>query len=548
MTAKEVIDRSEQLISIRSPYEYIWSEIGYLCNARHLDRTRSPLTHGFVPHSEIYDTTLRTKSRMQANGITSMIFPRDRDWLIARPPWEWRNDKHGQKMYREAGEAVLHYLRASNFHHVNHKIITDRSQIGTGSMSMEWVKDDFGTDVMNFRKYDPLDYFIDHDSRGRVTTFGCCYEWSAAKAAEEWGIENLSSKLQKEAKDPKNGNLLRSFILLVQRRAEWEKKEGNKGMNYSFQVVEKDGNHQVQDSGIDVFPYVVSRYDVDNANSPWGTCPAWDVLPNAYKANFAAKFMMVMGERAAVPPVLAPASMKEEGVLLGAAEITYVSDSNHQVWPRELTGGGNYQVGMEVWKQMQDAIDNAYNGKLFSMFSEISGNTTATQINAMQGEHNAQINPTITALNQDHTDPVVQWAFNGLYDRGLIDLPEWAINQETGRPSLPILAYDNAITMNHKRSKALEVMGLVDTLVNLQAAGADVDVIKLKDTMIRAWRDAGQDEDEIYSEQEIQENEDRKAQQAQQAQALQAAESMAGTAKDASAAGFDVPSVVGGMQ
>lgn len=546
MNAKEVLERCSQLEALRTPFEYIWQEIGYLSNARYLNQSKGKKTQGFVPHTEIYDTTLRTKSRMQANGITSMLFPRNRDWLRILPPWKMRNDKVGQKMYREAGEAVIHYLRASNFHHINHKIITDRSQLGTGTMRMEWVDDDYGSPQMNFRKHDPLSYFIDHNSRGMVDTFGCYYEWSAFTAAQEWGIENLSPKLQKEAKDQTKRNSTHTFVLLVQRRAEWEKGSGNKGMPFMFRVVEKEGQHDVMDSGIEVFPFIASRYETHDSCSPWGSCPAWEILPSAYKANFAAKFMMVMGERAAVPPVLAPASMKDEGVMLGAAEITYVSDNNPQNWPRELTGGGNYQVGMEVWKQMRDSVDEAYHGALFNMFSRLDREVTATQITAMQGEHNAQLDPTITALNQDHTDPVVTWAFTSLYEAGIIELPSWGVSEKSGKPDLPVFAYDNALTMNYRRAKALEVMGIIDQFANLQQIGIDVDIVKLEETARRVWRDSGQDEDELYSEQEYQDNEDAKAQARQQAQAMEAAEKASVVGRNAASAGLPVAQMMGG--
>ena len=287
-------------------------------------------------------------------------------------------------------------------------------------------------------------------------------------------------------------------------------------------VIERDGESIVLDSGNDTFQVIASRYEV--GDSPWGYSPAWEILPDAYKANFAAKFMMVMGERAAVPPVIAPASMKEEGIGLGAAEVTYVSDLNPNAWPKELSSGANYNVGMDVWKLLRDSIDEAYHGNLFNMFSRQQRDRTATEITAMQGELNSQLDPTITALTQDHTEPVVKWAFEGLAERGDIDLPEEAYDEESGKPHLPTFAYDNAITMNHRRGKAIEAMGIIDGMMNLKQLGAQVDVVQLDEVARRIWRDQGQDEDELYSEQEFQkkaEEEEARQEQAQQMQMLE---------------------------
>ena len=547
MTAKEVIARCEQLKTIRSPHEWLWNEVGFLTNAKYFNNAKGAKTHGMVPHAEIYDTTLRTKSRMQANGITSMLFARDRDWVKTTPPWSMRKNKAAIKKYREAGEGLLHYLRASNFHHQNHGVITHRSQLGTGTMAMEWIDDDYGQKVMNFRKYEPMTYVIDHDSRTRVQTFACEYHWSAHRAAEEWGLKNLSSKMQQEALDINKRDQCHDFTMLIERRPKWEidKDKGNKGMNYRVMVVEPGGQHTILESGNDVFQIVASRYEV--FDSPWGYSPAWEVLPDGYKANYAAKFMMVMGERAAVPPVIAPASMKEEGIGLGAAEVTYVSDLNPNVWPRELSSGGNYTVGLEVWKMLRESIDEAFHGPLFSMFSRLQGDVTATQINAMQGEHNAQIDPTITALTKDHTEPVIRWAFNGLAEAGLIDLPDEARDEKTGEFHMPIFAYENAISLNHQRSKALEAMNLLDMMANLGGAGLPVDVTKVEETARRIWRDSGQNEDELMSEMEWQDYQEGKQQAAQQAQAMQAVPGAAKAAKDLSGAGVDLAGMMGGQ-
>ena len=540
MTGKEVLNICEQLKDLRSPHEWLWEQIGYLTNAKYLNGDKGVNSNGIIPHSEIYDTTLRTKSRMQANGITSMLFPRDRNWIKPKPPWKFRHVSAAKKVFAEAGEGLMHYLRDSNFHHQNHGVITHRSQLGTGTMMMEWIKDDLGRDKMNFRRFEPMTYLIDHDAEKKVTTFASEYCWSARVAADKWGLKNLSAKLQKEAQDSKKRDQKHDFVMLIEKRPSWERSadKGNKGMLYSVMVVEKDGEHVVVDSGNEVFQVVASRYEA--YDSPWGYSPAWEVLPDAYKANYAAKFMMVMGERAAVPPIIAPASMKEEGIGLGAAEVTYVSDLNPNTWPKELSSGGNYQVGMEVWNQLRDSIDEAFHGNLFNMFSRQTRDRTATEINAMQGEMNAQLDPTITALTKDHTEPVVNWAFTELVERGMIDLPDEYWNQESEKPELPSFSYDNAISMNHSRAKALEALGLLDHYANLGAAGLNVDVIKVQEAGMRIWRDHGQDEDELYSEEEIAQNAEAQAEQAQQAQIMEAAPGMAKAAKDASEAGLSM--------
>ena len=534
MTGKQTVERFDQLEALRLPHEYLWQETAWLMNSRNYNGRGN--VSGYVPHNEIYDTTLRTKSRMQANGITSMLYPRDRDWLVMRPAWEDRKNLSLEKVYREAGEAVMHYLRSSNFHTVNHRAIFDRSQLGTGTMRMKWENDDQGEDIMNFCRFDPMNYVIDHDHAEKVDTFGACYKWPAYRAAAMWGKENLSSKLQREVEDPQRRSTTHDFLVVIEKQPKWKlkKEAGNKGMAYTVRVVERDSKHEILDSGNDHFEIVSSRYEVDG--SPWGYCPAHEILPDAYKANYAGKFMMVMGERAAVPPVMAPSYMKEEGVGLGAAEVNYYAETSaagkNPVY--ELSGGGNYQVGMDIWRKLQDSIDEAYHGHLFNMFNRSERDMTATEANMRREELNAQANPTLTALEQDHTKPIVGWAFNSLVERGVIELPDEAYNEVTGKPRMPQFAFDNTFTSNHKRSKAVEAMGMMDAIVNMAAADGRANVHDIKKIQTRIWRDLGQDEDDLLSEDEYQEQQEAQQQAAQQAQMAEMAQTAGGLAKDLS--------------
>lgn len=541
-SGQEILEKVKYLEQVRMPHEWLWQEVGLLTNQKDLSGTLGGETKGFIPHAEIYDTTLRTSSKMQANGITSMLFPRNRDWMTVAPPWHLRNNVLAKKKYREAGEACLHYARASNFHNQNHGVIVHRSQLGTGTMLMDETEDDDGGKLPSFRRLQPLKYLIDHNAQEKVETFACRYDWSAHKAALQWGKENLSPKLQKEVDDPKKRSEKHVFHMLIEKRPPWERKEGkksNKEMRYRVVVLEEEGRHIVVDSGNDRFQVVASRYQV--CDSPWGYSPAWEILPDAYKANFVAKFMLVMGERAAVPPVMAPASMKEEGVGLGAAEITYVSETNPNMWPKELSSGSNYQVGMDLLQGLRNQIDKAFNGDLFNMFSRQQRDRTATEITAMQGELNAQLDPTITALEKDHIEPTVKYIFDWVVENGIVDIPDEGRNEKTGKPIMPIFAYDNAISNNHKKMKAVEAIGLLETYANLAAAaGMDVDVVDVKKTATRIWRDHGQNEDEILREDEMAAREKAKAEAAERANMLEAAKTGSEAAKNASQAGLPI--------
>ena len=81
-------------------------------------------------------------------------------------------------------------------------------------------------------------------------------------------------------------------------------------------------------------------------------------------------------------------------------------------------------------------------------------------------------------------------------------------------------------------------------MYQLAANGADVDVLKLDKVAQRIWRDNGQNEDDLLSEEEFMKNQAAKAEAAQAARTMAMAEQGAKAAKDASAAGIDMKGVI----
>jgi hypothetical protein len=100
---------------------------------------------------------------------------------------------------------------------------------------------------------------------------------------------------------------------------------------------------------------------------------------------------------------------------------------------------------------------------------------------------------------------------------------------------MPQFAFDNTFTSNHKRSKAVEAMGMMDAIVNMAAADGRANVHDIKKIQTRIWRDLGQDEDDLLSEDEYQAEQEAQQQAAQEAQMAELAQTAGGVAKDMSA-------------
>ena len=536
MTGDYVISRRDALRQYRTPHESLWDEIAELSMPRKITDS----SHGSFPtlinSAELHDSTLRISCLQLANGFCSLVTPREEVWHSLTPPKGLEDNDAAIKFYRECAEEITYRLDQSNFYTSIQETYLERAAFGTACDFSEWDED---YDQLNFRNLNVGSYYIGQDHRGRASEVIYEASYTAAQAATEFGIENLSDKLQKEVKDPKK-NDLHVFIMMVEKTKPWDE---DQDFPFYMCCIEEDSKKVVNKQGYYEMPAHVTRY-LKWGTSPYGFAPTWIALPEAHKLSLLQKQMDVLAEKAANPPILAPASLEGE-IGVGALDITYVNDIDPNRSPREWATSGRYDIGQDRIAEKKKTIQEIMHGDLFRLFAQIERTMTATEATLREAEKVMQFSPTFSALTSEYLDPKLMRIFGILWRQGKMPTPpeELTMLLGEGQVPLPQVAYNNRISLAIKakqNSNYAEYMAVQTPMAEMNPA--ILDNMDSDRTFRDGWRNAGLPEDGLLPEIAVEETRQARAEAQQQQMAMEQAAQGAAIAKDAAAAnGGEMP-------
>lgn len=499
-----------------------------------------------IDSAQLHDSTLRTASLQLANGFCSLVTPREEVWHSLTPPKALEGYDSVVKFYAECSEELTYRLEQSNFYTSIQETYLDRAAMGTGADYSEW---DDENDMLNFRHLPIGSYFIGQDHRQRCNCVIQEIGYTADQAAQEFGIEALPPKLQKEAKDPKKSDI-HVFLIMVEKVTEWS--GGDMKMPFYMCCVHEESKEVVYKQGFWEMPVHVTRY-LQWGASPYGFAPTWIALPEAHKLSFLQKQMDVLAEKAANPPILAPASLEGE-IGVGALDITYVNDLDPNRSPREWATAGRYDIGQDRIESKKKAIQEIMHGDLFRLFAQIERTMTATEATLRQAEKVMQFSPTFSRLTSEYLDPKLKRIFGILWRQGKMPEPPEEIAQVNEDRSVvvpvPNVQYNNRIALAIKamqNTNYAEFIAMNQSLVEMRP---DIlDNVDMDNQFRDNWRNAGLPEDSLQSQNEVDAIRTQRAQaEAQRAQMEQAA-AAASIAKDAAAAnGGELPEALQNAQ
>ena len=541
MTGDYVISRRDALRQYRTPHESLWDEIAELSMPRKITDSSHGSFPSLINSAELHDSTLRISCLQLANGFCSLVTPREEVWHSLTPPKGLDDNDAAIKFYRECAEEITYRLDQSNFYTSIQETYLERAAFGTACDFSEWDEEH---DQLNFRNLNVGSYYIGNDHRGRCNEVVYEMSYTAAAAATEFGIESLSEKLQKEVKDPKK-NDLHVFIIMVEKTKPWDE---DQDFPYYMCVIEEDSKVVVSKMGYYEAPYHVTRY-LKWGTSPYGFAPTWIALPEAHKLSLLQKQMDVLAEKAANPPILAPASLEGE-IGVGALDITYVNDIDPNRSPREWATSGRYDIGQDRIAEKKKTIQEIMHGDLFRLFAQIDRTMTATEATLREAEKVMQFSPTFSALTSEYLDPKILRIFGILWRQGKMPEPpeELAMLVGEGAVPLPMVSYNNRISLAIKAKQNYsyaEYMSIQMPMAEMNPA--ILDNMNSDKNFRDGWRNAGLQEDGLASELEVEETRQARAEAQQQQMQMEQAAQSAAIAKDAAAAnGGELPEAMGG--
>lgn len=419
------------LDAARLPWESLWEELAEVCHPRRAtiqnpnrDRTTTPDRSMLAT---TFDGTAQRANGTLAAGQSARITPMGARWFVLRPPAEQEENPAAQTYYHRATEILANKLGTSNFYNRAHECYLDRGAFGISGLE---TMSGAGGRGLHFRALPVGTYSIAQNSLDEVDTIAHTYRFTPAQIKEAFKDATLPEAITKaydnaETRFTQPHEIVR---LIVPRPDRDPRKSDAKNKPFASYHLHKPTNTILAESGFDEIPIAVSRW-ATWGDSPYGWAPAYAALPEASQLNYLEQMLDTLAERAAFPPVLIPAGMKDD-VDFGAMGLTTFDPSNAHAIPREWMTGGRYDIGKDRSADKRNAIKEAFFVELFNAISHLDPAATATHISAIVAESRELFHPIYSNMVREFLTPVLRRSFAVLVRSGEIPPPPPEILQE----------------------------------------------------------------------------------------------------------------------
>jgi hypothetical protein len=359
------------------------------------------------PGEDLFDTTAEESLIQLSAGLYSYMFPTDGRAFVLEIDDDELSQNDDVKQWLEKTTKVLHkFLVSSNFRQEFFGFLKQLCCFGTACLYEEKGKK---TPIV-FRNFHISGVYIATNSDGIVDTVFRTFEYTARQAVQEFGKDNLGTKINTAYDNIKNRDKKFKFIHAVYPREEYDpEKDDPVNMPFASVYISRDEKLIIKtkdgldESGYPELPYQVDRFDRD-AQEEYGRSPTMKKLPDAKMACAMKKTRIKGWEKQVDPPALLP----DDG----------------SIWPLATQPGGVvfYRAGgdkPEYWEfkgnlqEMEKAIlsvqQDIQRGYFIDMFDPLIDrqNMTATEVMARVEQKMRFLTPIIGRLQSELFNPMI---------------------------------------------------------------------------------------------------------------------------------------------
>ena len=417
----KLLKRLKDLESQRVPYENVWDEITeYVLPHRGDFLTRRAA--GEIRTRRLFDTTAIQTNEFLASTLHGGLTPPAAKWMDLRAKDPNINALESINDFLETATNRFYDVfnsPTSNFQSQNHELFLDLVAYGTACMYV----DDLQGEGVRFKAIHLSEIFIAEDRTGQIDTIFRKFEFTARQAAQFWGMDKLSSKLQKDVTKHPDKKL--KFIHCVKPSDDHELNKEFTNFPFASYYIESDTKHLLDKRGYFEIPYLVPRW-AKLVGEIYGRSPAWSALPDIKMLNVMSKVIIVAAEKQIDPPllmsddgVMLPLQTKPGGVNFGGLDF----DGKPRI--QVLRNEGRLDIGFQMLEQRMKSVRNAYHVDPL-LFRE-GPQMTATEVLQRQEEKLRLIGPQIGRIQSEYLNPLIQRIYGILQRNGqLPKLPDVA--------------------------------------------------------------------------------------------------------------------------
>jgi hypothetical protein len=357
---------------------------------------------------------------------------------------------------------IHNVLNNSNFQTEVHELYIDEVSAGTACMYSE--EDD--RDVVRFSTKFFGEYYVDEDAQGRVNQIYRVWKWKAAQLVEEFGIDNVSKKVQKSYE---KGDDHKFEVIHACYPKSLVNPKDKAGFEHVSQYLLAEEEFELRSEGYREFPYVVPRWS-KGTGEKYGRSPAMVALPEVKTLNKMAETMLIGAQKVIDPPLQMPDDGFVLPIITTPGGINYYRPGgNDKIEP--IFNDTRIDFGYEAMKEKRTRIREAF--FVDQLMLQQGPQMTATEVLQRTEEKMRLLGPMLGRQQSEFLRPLIDRVFNIMMRRGIIKKDE--IPQVLRGRKIDV-KYSSMIAKSQRLQDGQNIMRTLQAatpFINLDASVAD---------------------------------------------------------------------------
>jgi hypothetical protein len=357
---------------------------------------------------------------------------------------------------------IHNVLNNSNFQTEVHELYIDEVSAGTACMYSE--EDD--RDVVRFSTKFFGEYYVDEDAQGRVNQIYRVWKWKAAQLVEEFGIDNVSKKVQKSYE---KGDDHKFEVIHACYPKSLVNPKDKAGFEHVSQYLLAEEEFELRSEGYREFPYVVPRWS-KGTGEKYGRSPAMVALPEVKTLNKMAETMLIGAQKVIDPPLQMPDDGFVLPIITTPGGINYYRPGgNDKIEP--IFNDTRIDFGYEAMKEKRTRIREAF--FVDQLMLQQGPQMTATEVLQRTEEKMRLLGPMLGRQQSEFLRPLIDRVFNIMMRRGIIkkdDIPQVLRGRKID------VKYSSMIAKSQRLQDGQNIMRTLQAatpFINLDASVAD---------------------------------------------------------------------------
>lgn len=425
--AKRHLDRWRSLKGSRGTWDQHWEDLARVMLPRRMGFASTQVP-GDKRTDDLFDGTPMQEARGLANTLGAMLRPDGQEWFFLRTADDFDMGTDEAKDWLADTEERMRDAFADP---------RARFRQATGEADLDLVV--FGTAVVfegegktlnhllfqSIHLKDACPYF---DEQGNCAGLYRRRMLTAYQAMEFFGLEKLSAKVKEQIRQEKYEELAEYLHCVSPRQMGRPDALLSINQPYADLWIDVAEGSIVKEAGFVDFPFIVPRWDTSSGEE-YGRSPGMIALPDANTLQAMGETLLIAGQRAADPPIMAPndGAFHEINTIPGGLAY-YDADTASRMGriPIEpMVTGANMPLTLEMQESTRNQVRNAFLRNLFNLPQPGEATMTATEIVARQQQFVRETGPVFGRLETDYTAPIVERAFRIMLRAGaFLPIPE----------------------------------------------------------------------------------------------------------------------------